>query len=288
MQNLSHLLLSAPRGHQILFSRIVILGLSAAGLGLFATSLSIYNTSIAGRDSVAPVNEGIRIVTALSITATTISILWSIFHLALLARRMLHAYRRHSRGLATAGGGDEAWDEQRPLVHPGWEIVIDLLCWALLLVATVLVGTEWNRWKRGNLSNGLRGTNQVDLAACPTFDPATGMLNYWCGHAWNSLLFSMFNGQNVMAPTAYVHLLSILNQAHVSTNLLSHPTAECTLSSSPTHALLCPGSVGAAGAITRRKLKQIAGTRRRKSRSVPLLTKHEKSSWSGRRGEGLF
>jgi hypothetical protein len=206
MANLSYLFYSAPRAGGILVSRLIILALSTTALALFATTLHVYKTSSAPTDSLAPLNDSLLVTNAVPIVPLTISIVWSITQLTLLTRRILRMYRRNSGGLATVGEEKEARDRETALVYPGWDVGVDFLCWVFLVVVTVLTGVEVGNWKAGQLGDGSGGTRQVDLKACPSFDPTTGMLDYWCGQAWNRLVDLTSDGMNIMGTTAYVHI----------------------------------------------------------------------------------
>jgi hypothetical protein len=206
MANLSYLFHSPPRASGILVCRLIILALSTTAFALFATTLNIYNTRITPTDSLAPLNDHLLITNAVPIIPLTISIVWSIIQLTLLARRILRTYRRNSGGLATVSEEEEARDGKRALVHPGWEVGVDCVCGVLLVVMTVLTGAEVAKWKTGKLDDGSGGTRQVDLGACPSFDLATGMLDYWCEHAWKRLVNLTNDGMDIMGPTAYVHI----------------------------------------------------------------------------------
>ena len=74
-------------------------------------------------------------------------------------------------------------------------------------MAAVLTGVKVNRWKTGNLDYGSEGTRQVDLHACPTFDPATGKLDYWCGQPWSHVVSLTNSGTSILGTLAYVMFL---------------------------------------------------------------------------------
>ena len=73
----------------------------------------------------------------------------------------------------------------------------------------VLTGQEASKWKAGKVPYGSEGTRQVDLGACPTFDPATGMLDYWCEQAWNDVVNLSNSGTSILGTLAYVYVYLI-------------------------------------------------------------------------------
>ena len=206
MAKAESLLYSVPDAHGILFTRPILLTLSVAALAVYAATLSIYNTRIASTGALAPSHDSPLIVNGVTLIPSTISTVWSITHLFLLARRLLHAHRQNSRGLATAHEGREPWDGRRPVVNPGWLLVVDGVCWVFFLVTAILTGVEANKWKAGKVDYGSEGTRQVDLGACPTFDPTTGMLDYWCEQAWNEVVSLSNSGTGLLGTLAYVHV----------------------------------------------------------------------------------
>ena len=203
------LLYSVPDAHGILFVRLILLALSIAALGLYAATLSIYNSRIASTGALTPSRPYPLIMNGVSLIPSTISIIWSITHLSLLARKLLDTHRCKSRGLVTADEGREAWDGRRAVVHPGWLLFADGVCWALFLVVSVLTGREATKWKTGKVGYGSDGTRQVDLGACPTVDPATGMLDYWCEQAWNEVVNLSNSGVSILGTLACVHIYLI-------------------------------------------------------------------------------
>ena len=205
MASSASLLASVPNGHGILFNRLVLLALSIAALAVCARTYSIYNTRIESTGAFAPSDDSLLIVNGVSLIPSTISIIWSVTHLSLLARRLLHAHHRNNRHLTTAEGR-EARDLRRAVVQPAWLLVTDGHCFALFLVAAVLTGLKAAKWKNGKLDYGSQGTRQVDLGACPTFDPATGKLDYWCEQAWNEVVNLTNSGTSILGTLAYVHV----------------------------------------------------------------------------------
>jgi hypothetical protein len=202
MANISYL--STPGTHAVIFSRVVIFALSTTALALFATTLHIYNTQVAPAGTQPRLNDSLLITNAVPFIPLAFSIAWSVTQLALLARRVRRAHRRNRRGLGAADAEKEARDRGRPLVHPGWDVGIDCLCGVLLVVAAALTGVEVGKWRIGELDDGSGGTVHVNLKTCPSFDPTTGVLDYWCGDAWNQLVNLTFDGMNIMGPLAYV------------------------------------------------------------------------------------
>ena len=198
------LLSSVPDGHGILFNRLILLALSIAALAVDASTYSIYGTRIASTDAHTPSNNSLLVVNGVSLIPSTISIIWSVTHLSLLARRLLHVHRQNRRHPTTADQGGEGWDLRKAVIHPVWLIVADCHCFALFLVMAVLTGIQVTKWKNGQVDYGSQGTRQVDLGACPTFDPATGKLDYWCEPAWNQVVNLSNSGTSILGTLAYV------------------------------------------------------------------------------------
>ena len=199
------LLASVPDGHGILFNRLVLLALSVAALAVYATTYTIYNTRIASTGAFTPSANSLLIVNGVSLIPSTISIIWSVIHLCLLARRLLHAHRRNSRHPTTADQGREGSGFRKAVIHPAWLLVADSHCFALFLVAAVLTGLKVTKWRNGQVEYGSEGIRQVDLGACPTFDPATGKLDYWCEQAWGRVVNLSNSGTSILGTLAYVH-----------------------------------------------------------------------------------
>ena len=73
----------------------------------------------------------------------------------------------------------------------------------------MLTGVKVTKWKNGQVDYGSEGIRQVDLGACPTFDPATGKLDYWCEQAWNRVVNLSNSGTSILGTLAYVHVFLI-------------------------------------------------------------------------------
>ncbi len=73
----------------------------------------------------------------------------------------------------------------------------------------MLTGVKVTKWKNGQVDYGSEGIRQVDLGACPTFDPATGKLDYWCEQAWNRVVNLSNSGTSILGTLAYVHVYLI-------------------------------------------------------------------------------
>ena len=204
MANSVSLLCSVHDGHGILFNRLILLALSIAALAVDASTYSIYNTRIASTGALTPSDDSLLIVNGVSLIPSTISIIWSITHLSLFARRLLHVHRRNRRHLTTTDQGGERWDLRKAVIHPVWLIVADCHCFALFLVMAVLTGIKVTKWKNGEVDHGSEGTKQVNLGACPTFDPATGKLDYWCEPAWNQVVNLSNSATSILGTLAYV------------------------------------------------------------------------------------
>lgn len=199
------LLASVPDGHGILFNRLVLLALSIAALAVDAATYTIYNTRITSTGALTPSNDSLLIVNGVSLIPSTISIIWSVTHLFLLARRMLHAHRRNNRRITTADQQRGGSDLRKTVVHPAWLLVVDSHCFAFFVVAAVLTGVKVTKWKNGQVDYGSEGIRQVDLGACPTFDPTTGKLDYWCEQAWNQVVNLSNSGTSILGTLAYVY-----------------------------------------------------------------------------------
>ena len=205
MANIASLCSRPPHAPRIFLDCLLTLSLSLTCIALFATSVSLYNTKISPNDGLAPLNHTLLITNSVPIVPLTISLLWSITQLSLLTRRVLHNYRKNSTGIATVGDTiAEEHDRKRRLVHPGWEVAIDLVCWVLMAVACGFVGTEIAKWKSGDMDDSIGNTKKINLKACPIIDPATGQLEYYCSHSWKRLVDLTMDGLNVMATNAYV------------------------------------------------------------------------------------
>lgn len=204
MARFNQLFSSYPNATYILVNRFITLALSITPLALFASSLDTYNNHVAPTSPLAPPHNSLIVINSLALTVCTLSTLWTTFHLALLARRMRQTNLRINAGAATAGVNNH---DQSPLIHPIWEIIVDLKCWAFLVVMSVLTGIEANNWRRGQVAYGSEGTKQVDLGACPTSGSTPGAMDdYWCGHAWNQVYNSTNIGMEFMAVAAYASI----------------------------------------------------------------------------------
>ena len=201
MARSASLLASVPDGYGIIFNRLLVLALSSAALAVFAATYSIYNGRIASTGGIAPSHNSPLTANGLALVPSAISIAWSVIHLSFLARRLVRAHRRNSR--------PHEETDARAVVHPIWLLLSDCTCFVLFVVAAVLTGVKVTKWKTGKVEYGSEGTRQVDLHACPTFDPATGKLDYWCEQAWNQVVNLTNSGTSILGTLAYVsvHLL---------------------------------------------------------------------------------
>ena len=201
MARYSSLLASVPDGYGIVFNRLIILALSTATLAVYAATYSIYNARVASTGGLAPSHNSPLTANGLSLVPAAISIVWSVTHLSLLARRLVRSHRRNS--------SPHEGTDSRAVVHPIWPLLADCTCFVLFVVAAVLTGVKVTKWRNGKVEYGSEGTRQVDLHACPTFDPATGKLDYWCGQAWNQVVNLTNSGTSIMGTLAYVsvHLM---------------------------------------------------------------------------------
>ena len=204
MANSVSLLASVPDSHGILFNRFVLLALSVAALAVYAATYTIYNTRIASTGAFTPSPDSVLIVNGIALIPSTISIIWSVIHLSLLARRLLHAHRRNSRPITAEQSSKES-GYRKAVIHPAWLLIADFHCFAFFVVVAVLTGVKVTKWKNGQVEYGSEGVRQVDLGACPTFDPATGKLEYWCEQAWNRVVDLSNSGTSVLGTLAYVH-----------------------------------------------------------------------------------
>lgn len=201
MARAGSLLASVPDGYGIVFNRLIILVLSTAALAVYAATYSIYKARIASTGAFAPSQNSPLTANGLSLVPSAISIVWSVTHLSLLARRLFRSRRRNSR--------PHEGTDSRAVVHPIWPLLADCTCFVLFLVAAVLTGIKVSKWRNGKVDYGSEGTRQVDLHACPTFDPVTGKLDYWCEQAWNQVVNLTNSGTSIMGTLAYVsvHLI---------------------------------------------------------------------------------
>lgn len=203
MVRFNQLFSSPPDACYILVNRFVTLVLSITPLALFASSLDTYKKHVVPTSPLASPHNSLIVINALALVICILSVLWTTFHLALLARRMRQTYLRINADAATAGANSH---DQSPLIDPLWEVIVDFKCWAFLVVMSVLTGVEANNWKRGQVEYGSEGKKQVNLGACPTFSSTPGKLDYWCGHAWNKVSNSTNNGMEFVAVAAYVSI----------------------------------------------------------------------------------
>ena len=193
----SHLA-SVRDGYGIIFNRLILLALSTAALAVYAATYSIYNTRIASAGGFAPSHSPLT-ANGLSLVPSAISIVWSVIHLSLLARRLVRSHHQNNQ--------PHEGTDSKAVVHPIWPLLADCTCFALFLVAAVLTGVKVNRWKTGKLDYASEGIRQVDLHACPTFDPATGKLDYWCGQPWSHIVSLTNSGTSILGTLAYVMFL---------------------------------------------------------------------------------
>ena len=140
------LLASVPDSHGILFNRLILLALSVAALAVYAATYTIYNTRIASTGAFTPSPDSLLIVNGIALIPSTISIIWSVIHLSLLARRLLHAHRRNSRPITAEQSSKES-GFRKAVVHPAWLLVADSHCFAFFVVAAVLTGVKVTKWR---------------------------------------------------------------------------------------------------------------------------------------------
>ena len=202
MARSTSLLASVPDGYGILFNRLILLALSIAALAVYAATYSLYNARIASTGGHAPSHNTILTANGLSLVPSAISIVCSVTHLSLLGRRLVRARRRSSR--------PHEMTDTRAVIHPIWLLLADCTCFTLFVVAAVLTGVKATKWKNGKVDYGSEGTRQVDLHACPTFDPVTEKLDYWCEQAWNQVVNLTNSGTSIMGTLAYVFFPLIL------------------------------------------------------------------------------
>jgi len=220
MSKPASLLSSVPDAYGILLIRPILLTLSIAALVVYGVTLRIYHTSIAPTSALAPPHDSpLLTINVVILIPSAISTIWSITHLSLLAHRLLHTYRwrSNSRGLAPAADDDEGGREasrdgasSKAVVHPGWVLLADSVCWAFFLVMAVLTGQEVAKWKKGQVTvYGSEGstTRQANLGACPTLDSATGRIDYWCESPWNDVVSLSSSGNGILGTLAYVFVV---------------------------------------------------------------------------------
>ena len=203
------LLYTVPDAHGILIVRLTLLVLSIAAVVVGAITLSTYDSRVASTGALTPSGHYPLVVNAVSLIPSAISIVWSITHLSLLARRLLQTHHRNQAGLTTPGKEREAFaaDRSTAVVHPGWVLATDTACWVFFLVVSVLTGIQAANWKSGQVYYGSEGTRQVDLTACPTFDQTTsGVLDYWCEQAWGEVVDLTTSSTSILGTLTYVSL----------------------------------------------------------------------------------
>lgn len=202
MARSTSLLASVPDGYGILFNRLIVLALSVAALAVYAATYTLYNARIESTGGHAPSHNTVLTANGLSLVPSAISIVCSIIHLSFLGCRLVRAHRRNGR--------PHEETDSRAVVHPIWLLLADFTCFALFVVAAVLTGVKSTKWKNGKVDYGSEGTRQVDLHACPTFDPVTGKLDYWCEPAWNQVVNLTNSGTSIMGTLAYVFVYLLL------------------------------------------------------------------------------
>lgn len=159
--------------------RTLIFIISFISLSFWAQTLSIYNSRIAPIDGLSALDDNLLTNNSVPIVPLTISIFWSLIYFLIFFHRALRPSQRES---------EPTQSRPRPLVHPGWEIVIDGIIWVLMTVIMVSAGRELYRWRTGDEDWGIGGHIQVNLADCPIINPTTGLLKYYCTNDWNNLL----------------------------------------------------------------------------------------------------
>ena len=134
------LLSTVHDAYGILFNRPILLVLSLAAIGVYASTLSIYETRVASTGALAPPRGSALVVNWVALIPSIISSVFSITHLSLLTRVLIRAHRRKSRGLASADEVIQPWERRRQVIHPGWLLMADGVCWAFFLTVAVLTG----------------------------------------------------------------------------------------------------------------------------------------------------
>ena len=208
MARSTSLLASVPDGYGILFNRLIVLALSIAALAVYAATYTIYNARIESTGGHAPSHNTVLTANGLSLVPSAISIACSVIHLSLLGCRLVRAHRRNGR--------PHEETDSRAVVHPIWLLLTDFTCFALFVAAGVVRGVKSRKRKNGKVDYGSEGTTQVDLHTCPTFDPVTGKLDYWCEPAWNQVVNLTNSGTSIMGTLAYVFVYLILFPATIS------------------------------------------------------------------------
>ncbi len=197
------LLAAVPASYAILIIRTILLILSIAGIIVYAISISVYNDHVAPIGALAPPrgSSSILAINIVSVVATVVSTIWSFIHLGFLAQRVLET---HSRGSRRNSNGGEEWSSSgKPVIHPRWVLLADTICWTWFIAMAVLTGTEASRWQDGKVEAfGSPGTRQVNLKACPTFDPLSGKIDYWCLSEWNKFVNLSQSGTSILGTLA--------------------------------------------------------------------------------------
>jgi hypothetical protein len=171
----NHFHTSLLRGLAITFSSI--------SLALFATTLSIYSNQIAPFDGLAPLNDTLFNINAVPIVPLTLSIIWC--STILLA----FAFRTHKRNATDYSSGPPIPESQlkRPLVSPKLESAIDSVLWVFMVITLGFTAAEVANWRRGDMQ-GFVGVGKVRLSDCPSINPRTGTLEWYCTTAWKRLI----------------------------------------------------------------------------------------------------
>jgi hypothetical protein len=203
MSKPTSLLGSVPASYAILFVRTILLILSIAGIIVYAISISVYNNHVAPVGALAPPrgSSSILAINIVTVVATVLSTIWSFVHLGFLARRLRET---HSRGRRRNSNGGEEWSSSgKPVIHPRWVVLADTICWAWFIAMAVLTGTEASRWQDGTVeAYGSPGTRHVNLKACPTLDPLSGKIDYWCLSEWTKFVNLSQSGTSILGTLA--------------------------------------------------------------------------------------
>jgi hypothetical protein len=184
----SHGLETSCLGPHVIVTRTLTFLLSILSISFWAYTLSIYSTRIAPTDGLPALDDSLLTINSVPIVPLTISIFWTFINLIIFFRRVSRRER------------DQTRCQQRPLVHPGWEIGIDGLIWVFMIVVMAVAGTELNRWQTGDEDWGIGGHKHVNLADCPIINPTTGLLEYYCTKDWKNLMHFQSVALSLMGP----------------------------------------------------------------------------------------
>jgi hypothetical protein len=183
MANLNFFLKFFPNQLHTTLLRGVAITFSTISLALFATTLSIYNNQIAPIDGLAPLNDALLTVNAVPIVPLTLSIIWCI---TLFLAFCFQAHTQNATDCSADGTTIPESQFKKPLVSPKLEAAIDSVLWVFMVVTLGFAAAEVANWRRGDMQ-GFVGVGMVRLSGCPSVNPTTRTLEWYCTTAWRRL-----------------------------------------------------------------------------------------------------